>query len=134
MISRRIVINNGLMIDPANGIFQRKKILAILGERIDNIDEDIDDFKLETPERGFSIASDFVGVTPSGGVYDVGYSDGVTPADSDGMDDVFDAEGAFVSPGFIDAHAHVLEYATQLGVNADDNCLRNGDAFCKPFD
>ena len=41
---------------------------------------------------------------------------------------IFDAEGAIVCPGFVDAHAHVMEHATPLGVSADEYCLKNGEA------
>ena len=52
--------------------------------------------------------------------------------DDDNDDDeeavIFDAEGAIVCPGFVDAHAHVMEHATPLGVSADEYCLKNGEA------
>ena len=37
-----------------------------------------------------------------------------------------DASGCMVLPGLIDCHVHVYEHCTQLGVNADDNCLARG--------
>ena len=36
------------------------------------------------------------------------------------------ASGCMVLPGLIDCHVHVYEHCTQLGVNADDNCLARG--------
>ena len=37
-----------------------------------------------------------------------------------------DASGCMVLPGLIDCHVHVYEHCTQLGVNADENCLARG--------
>lgn len=38
----------------------------------------------------------------------------------------FDATGCLVTPGLIDIHAHVYQYATPLGVNPDETCLARG--------
>ncbi|KAK3751644.1 hypothetical protein QZH41_020129 [Actinostola sp. cb2023] len=40
--------------------------------------------------------------------------------------EVFDASGCLVTPGLIDLHAHLYEYATPLGVNPDNTCLARG--------
>lgn len=37
-----------------------------------------------------------------------------------------DVSGCFVTPGWIDLHAHVYEAATPLGVEPDATCLRRG--------
>jgi len=39
---------------------------------------------------------------------------------------ILEANGCVVSPGWIDVHAHLYEYATTLGVSADANCLARG--------
>lgn len=39
---------------------------------------------------------------------------------------VFDAKDCLVVPGLIDCHVHVYQHCTQLGVNADENCLARG--------
>ena len=41
---------------------------------------------------------------------------------------MLDASGCFVSPGWIDLHAHVYQHATELGVDADERCLYRGGA------
>ncbi len=43
-----------------------------------------------------------------------------------GAAEILDATGCFVSPGWIDLHAHVYEHATELGVDPDVHCLRRG--------
>lgn len=39
---------------------------------------------------------------------------------------IYNASGCLVTPGLIDLHAHVFEYATPLGVNVDETCLARG--------
>ena len=38
----------------------------------------------------------------------------------------FEANDCLVVPGLIDCHVHVYEHCTQLGVNADSQCLARG--------
>ena len=38
----------------------------------------------------------------------------------------FDASGCLVTPGLIDVHTHVYQYATPLGVDVDRCCLARG--------
>jgi len=37
-----------------------------------------------------------------------------------------DAEGRIVTPGLVDLHVHVFEHVTEVGINADEHCLRKG--------
>ncbi len=39
---------------------------------------------------------------------------------------VIDGRGCIVTPGWIDAHVHVYEHCTPLGINADKYCLSRG--------
>eukprot|EP00106_Octopus_bimaculoides_P023174 XP_014790616.1 PREDICTED: deacetylase EF_0837-like [Octopus bimaculoides] len=39
---------------------------------------------------------------------------------------VFDASGCYVVPGLIDCHVHAYQYATPLGIDVDEFCLRRG--------
>ena len=43
-----------------------------------------------------------------------------------GEDEVIDASGLIVCPGLIDLHTHCYQYATPLGVNPDETCLKKG--------
>ena len=95
-MSKAVIIRNGLIMDQSNGVFRAKKTILIKGGKIARI------FDADDAQSGH-----------------------VTVVLND-VDEIFEAEGYFVSPGFIDAHAHVLEYATQLGVNPDKTCLPNG--------
>ena len=81
-----LVIHNGRVIDPANGI---DKITDVV----------IQDGKIVTVGE---------------------LSTDIKPKE------VFDASGCLVTPGLIDMHAHIYEYATPLGVNPDETCLARG--------
>jgi len=37
-----------------------------------------------------------------------------------------DLEGKVVTPGLVDLHVHVFEHVTQIGINADEYCLKKG--------
>ncbi|XP_032222352.1 deacetylase Oant_2987-like [Nematostella vectensis] len=66
------------------------------------------------------------------GVTEVAMKDGKIMAVGDNLEfqheplQVFDAKGCLVMPGLIDMHTHVYQYATPLGVNADETCLSRG--------
>lgn len=65
------------------------------------------------------------------GRYDIGIRDGLIAAiepELNGADaqEVLDAGDAFVSPGFIDIHAHIYAGVTSWGVRPDPPCLRSG--------
>jgi len=102
------IIRNGVVYDPAQG---------------------------ETAVRRSIFIRDGVFVAPSSSSSSFYSSSSSSPSGNDDDDDVrdndeeaviFDAEGAFVCPGFVDAHAHVMEHATPLGVSPDQHCLKHG--------
>ena len=99
----RTRIRNGVIIDPANSEINVTKTITI-------------------DTNGYITLADKCQGQMHGEEEDVEKG----KVEEEGEVEVFDAEGAFVSPGFIDAHAHVMEHVTQLGVNADDHCLKNG--------
>ena len=102
----RTRIRNGVIIDPANSEINVSKTIAI----------DTNGYITLADERKGQMHGEEEGVEEGQ----------VGEMEEEGEVEVFDAEGAFVSPGFIDAHTHVMEHVTQLGVNADDYCLKNG--------
>lgn len=73
-------------------------------------------------------------IDPANGVdmiADVAIKDGRIAALASDIDmhravDFYDATGQIVTPGLIDLHTHVYEYATPLGINPDEHCLRRG--------
>ena len=101
------VIRGGRVIDPANGIFDQKRTVYLRrGTIVSGLDADDAGFV-------FGQSEDDAGFVAESGA-------------GNEVVEVFDADGAFVSPGFVDAHAHVLKHATQLGLDADQHCLANG--------
>ena len=102
------LIRGGRVIDPANGIFDEKRTIYLRNGRIvSGLSEDVAGF-VSSPSEG-----------------DAGF-EAESGAENEVVE-IFDACGAFVSPGFVDAHAHVLKHATQLGIDADEHCLENGE-------
>lgn len=63
-------------------------------------------------------------------IADVGVRSGRICAVARGLEgtglEEFDASGYIVTPGLIDSHVHVYQYATPLGVNVDETCLARG--------
>ena len=65
------------------------------------------------------------------GILDVGIHSGrieevAKSLDAELAEKVYDATGKLVTPGLIDIHTHVYNYATPLGVDADHYCLGRG--------
>src|SRR5688572_3601797 len=62
---------------------------------------------------------------------DVGIRGGVIAAVEDSLEgapcrELLDAGESFVSPGFVDIHAHIFAGVTSWGVRPDAPCLRSG--------
>lgn len=81
-----LVIRNGQVIDPANGIDRITDVLIHEGKIVQ-----VGELPVDTKPK-----------------------------------EVFDASGCLVTPGLIDMHTHVYEFATPLGVNPDETCLARG--------
>jgi dihydroorotase len=65
------------------------------------------------------------------GPRDIGIRDGVIVAVEESLegaprDRFLDADGSYVSPGFVDIHAHVYAGVTSWGVKPDPPCIRSG--------
>ena len=123
------VIRGGRVIDPANGIFDQKRTVYLRrGTIVSGLDADDAGFVFGQSEDDAGFVSG-LGANDAGLVSGLGANDAGFVAESGAGNEVvevFDADGAFVSPGFVDAHAHVLKHATQLGLDADQHCLANG--------
>lgn len=92
-----VLIKNGLVIDPANGINQQLLDVLVVDGRVARVSSTI-------PESGAKAGS----------------------KNTVAIKDVFDASGCIVCPGLIDLHVHCYPEGTPLGVDPDEHCLTRG--------